>query len=444
MPLVLDGTNGVSGVDGTASNPAIEGTDSNTGIFYPAADTVAIGTGGTEALRVNSSQNVGIGTSSPTAASSRRGLVLRGNANGAELIVQSTSATDGTSDGFSLTTVGTDAYLFNRLNGFTAFATNNTERMRLDASGRLLIGDTTSRSNLAIGQAQVQIASASFSTFSMFGNANNTDGSYIALSKARGGTLGGTTAVQSGDILGGIFFEGYNGTGFATAAQIYTKVDGTVSGSQMPGRLEFYTTPTGSNSAVERARITSTGELLVGAAGMGNIYGARLSVEGTSGGSTASEFRVLGSALSTAATYFIKADNNTTTSNVFCKFVINSGGAASGQINANGASAAAFGSWSDERLKENIVDLPPQLSNICALRPVEFDYIESEGGGHQIGFVAQQMEAIYPDVIGEREDGMKSITGWSKTEARLVKAIQELKAIVDAQAAEIAALKAQP
>ncbi len=66
MPLVLDGTNGVSGVDGTASNPAIEGTDSNTGIFYPAADTVAIGTGGTEALRVNSSQNVGIGTSSPS------------------------------------------------------------------------------------------------------------------------------------------------------------------------------------------------------------------------------------------------------------------------------------------------------------------------------------------------------------------------------------------
>ena len=66
MTIVIDGTTGISGVDGTASNPSYEGTDSNTGIFYPAADTVAISTGGTEALRVNSSQNVGIGTSSPT------------------------------------------------------------------------------------------------------------------------------------------------------------------------------------------------------------------------------------------------------------------------------------------------------------------------------------------------------------------------------------------
>lgn len=46
MPLVLDGTNGVSGVDGTVSNPALEGTDSNTGIFFPAADAVSFAEGG--------------------------------------------------------------------------------------------------------------------------------------------------------------------------------------------------------------------------------------------------------------------------------------------------------------------------------------------------------------------------------------------------------------
>jgi len=71
MPLVLDGTNGVSGVDGTASNPSYEGTDSNTGIFFPAADTVAIGTGGTEALRVNSSQSLLLNTTSAPAASAK-------------------------------------------------------------------------------------------------------------------------------------------------------------------------------------------------------------------------------------------------------------------------------------------------------------------------------------------------------------------------------------
>jgi hypothetical protein len=36
------------------------------------------------------------------------------------------------------------------------------------------------------------------------------------------------------------------------------------------------------------------------------------------------------------------------------------------------------------------------------------------------------MEKIYPDLVGKREDEMLTITGWSKTEARLVKAIQEL------------------
>jgi hypothetical protein len=65
MPVVISGTNGVSGVDGTASNPSYEGTDSNTGIFFPAADTIAFAEGGTEVARFDSAGNFGIGTSSP-------------------------------------------------------------------------------------------------------------------------------------------------------------------------------------------------------------------------------------------------------------------------------------------------------------------------------------------------------------------------------------------
>jgi hypothetical protein len=143
-----------------------------------------------------------------------------------------------------------------------------------------------------------------------------------------------------------------------------------------------------------------------------------------------------------------KYSSTSTTSQWFLGFTITNTTVASGVITANGASQAAFGSWSDRRLKENIVDLAPQLDNILALRPVEFDYIESEGGGHQISFIAQEFEEIYPDAIGERQDGMKTLTGWSKTEARLVKAIQEqqalideLKAIVDTQAEQIKALQ---
>jgi hypothetical protein len=147
-----------------------------------------------------------------------------------------------------------------------------------------------------------------------------------------------------------------------------------------------------------------------------------------------------------AAFFVAKNDNNSTTSQVFVRFLIDgrANATASGQINANGAAQAAFGSWSDRRLKKNIVDLPPQLSNIMALRPVEFDYIESEGGGHQIGFVAQELQDVYADAVGERSpDGMLTVTGWSKTEARLVAAIQELKGINDAQAQIITALTAR-
>jgi hypothetical protein len=137
--------------------------------------------------------------------------------------------------------------------------------------------------------------------------------------------------------------------------------------------------------------------------------------------------------------YISKFDNNSTTSQVFIQFAINAASSGSGQINANGANAAAFGTYSDERLKENISDLPSQLANICALRPVEFDY--KDGSGHQIGFIAQEMQEVYSDAVGTGADDMLTITGWSKTEARLVAAIQELKADLDAAKAEIKVLK---
>ena len=58
MSLILSGTDGLSDVDGTAATPAIRGTDTNTGIFFPAADTIAFAEGGTEVARFNSSGNL--------------------------------------------------------------------------------------------------------------------------------------------------------------------------------------------------------------------------------------------------------------------------------------------------------------------------------------------------------------------------------------------------
>jgi hypothetical protein len=67
MTLILSGTDGLSDIDGSAATPAIRGTDANTGMFFPAADTIAFAEGGTESMRLDSSGNVGIGTSSPLA-----------------------------------------------------------------------------------------------------------------------------------------------------------------------------------------------------------------------------------------------------------------------------------------------------------------------------------------------------------------------------------------
>jgi hypothetical protein len=60
MSLILSGSNGLSDVDGSAATPAIRGTDANTGMFFPAADTIAFATAGTEDFRIGSAGELGI------------------------------------------------------------------------------------------------------------------------------------------------------------------------------------------------------------------------------------------------------------------------------------------------------------------------------------------------------------------------------------------------
>jgi hypothetical protein len=298
---------------GTNSLPALTTTgDLNTGIYFPAADTIGFVEGGAEAMRIDSSGNVGIGTSTParvlhvkrTAANQNVALFESSDTAGA-FIRFADPNTSGVVNQPNLGAVG-DNLVF----------TLNTERMRIDSSGNLLVGTTTS--------------------------------------------------------------------------------DGT--------RIRAIGSSTNDNVGI----FSVTNENTAAAA---------------------------------CAASFVTATNSTATSNVLVKFGINNYASGSGQINANGANACAFGTFSDRRIKENIEDLPSQLNNILALRPVEFDFIESQGGGHQIGFIAQEFEEVYPDAVGEAEDGIKTLTGWDKTSARLVKAIQELKAELDTVKAELATLK---
>jgi len=82
----------------------------------------------------------------------------------------------------------------------------------------------------------------------------------IYLDKSRG-SGSSESAVQSGDVTGQLFFRGYDGSGYQSTAIIIGVVDGTPGSGDMPGRLEFYTTPDGSASPTERMRIDSAGNI---------------------------------------------------------------------------------------------------------------------------------------------------------------------------------------
>jgi len=61
MALNINGTTGISGVDGSVSAPALTGTDSNTGITFPSADTIKFSTGGVERMAITNSGVTGVG-----------------------------------------------------------------------------------------------------------------------------------------------------------------------------------------------------------------------------------------------------------------------------------------------------------------------------------------------------------------------------------------------
>jgi hypothetical protein len=123
--------------------------------------------------------SVGIGTDSPMVA-----LNVHDSTN-ARIALTNSSTGQTFPDGFELLATGLDAYLQNRSNGNMIFTTNNAERMRIDSSGNVGIGATTTTDALEIkrtGATSVSIAL----------NQTGTGGrNYVLLSSGTGyGTAG--------------------------------------------------------------------------------------------------------------------------------------------------------------------------------------------------------------------------------------------------------------
>lgn len=202
MAITLDGTNGILSPD---FEPSSSTTPTN-GLFLPAANTVGLATGSTERLRIDSSGNVGIGTSSPLTA-----LTL--GAGGVATYYRSDNARYGqiytNNNGFNVVSSANSDYLYLTAAGTASsviFSTVNTERARIDSSGNLLVGDTTAPvttrtyfKGSATSNSTWSIYAANSAGTVQFGLRNDN---YFYAPSIGGYPTTGTTVVVNGNYLG--------------------------------------------------------------------------------------------------------------------------------------------------------------------------------------------------------------------------------------------------
>ena len=354
-----------------------------------------------EKMRITDNGKVGIGLTNPNDYYSfATDLVIGGSSNRGMTLVSDTTSQGSIywADGTSGDSQYRGYLIYDHSLDAMRLGTAGTERVRIFANGNIGYGVTSVSSVLTGKTIQVGYGQISSDHVAYNYNTNFTNNAY-----------------QSGND--------------ATFSAITSRASGVI--KLLENNFIFMNASSGTAgqavSMTERMRVNGDGEVLIGTTS--NPQDASLCVHGAVEGGFAEVLQ--------------KTSTTATTSQLFLGFMINNGATGSGQINANGTGQAAFGTFSDSRLKENITDLPSQLDKINSMRPVEFDYIESRGGGHQEGFIAQEVEEIYSDMVGEDDNGFKTLTALGKWEARLVKAIQEQQEQIEQLKTEIQTLKGE-
>ena len=366
--------------------------------------------GGSERLRISSDGKVGIGCT-PV-----RDLQLHTPDASSELMLSNSTTGATAGSGFMIQQDGNDNYIWNKENSFMSFGTNANERMRLDSSGRLLVG--TSSAQTLPTASSFQVSGTDFATSSIRQTRfeSGTSGPSIILAHARGSEAS-NQSLANNDELGKIRFYGHDGTDFNNwGAEIIGEVDGTPGSNDMPGRLLFRTTASGSSSPTERMRITSGGNVGIG----DTSPGGRLDIGFNSSS-------VVGLVLSNAGT------------GTSARFY--SGSSIVGSITVSG-SATAFNTSSDYRLKENVVGITDGITRVKQLSPRRFNFIADDTTTVD-GFIAHEAQTVVPEAVTGEKDGeeMQGIDQ-SKLVPLLTAALQEAITKIETLETKVAALEA--
>ena len=112
-------------------------------------------------------------------------------------------------------------------------------------------------------------------------------------------------------------------------------------------------------------------------------------------------------------------------------------------VNGSVAGVGAYNNLSDVNWKKNIQDITYGIDKILQLKPITFNWLNEDYGDRiNIGFIAQEVEEIIPNMVTTAEDGTKSLAITDLIPV-LTKAIQEQQVIIESQASEIEQLKSQ-